>query len=121
MLSLTCYLLILRLLSDIDPIKALGSFNNQRDSLTLLLQRNLTSIANKLLARSIISDETLDAALNPHNSAKWRTVSLLNTLAAMIKAKPQLFIDFVKILESEPPLQSLANELVLAYQRFEGM
>ena len=113
-----CY--SLRLPSDIDPIKAIGSFNSRRDSLTLLLQSNLTSVADKLLARSIISDETLEAALNPHNSAKLRTVSLLSTLAAIIKAKPKSFTDFVKILESEPPLLSLANELVLAYQRYDG-
>ena len=47
---------------------------------------------------------------------KTRTVNLLNVVMNKIKHESQVFAEVVKILESEPSLQILANKLVCCYQ-----
>ena len=44
-----------------------------------------------------------------------RTIDLLNAVEDKIKNEPWAFSEFVKILESEPSLKSLASELVRSY------
>ena len=101
--------------SDIDPVKALSSFKSQRDSLTLLLKSDLPNIASKLYTKSIISQDALAEAMNLTHIASVRTVSLLSVVEAKIEAEPRTFTEFVKILESEPPLVSQAEELMKKY------
>ena len=47
---------------------------------------------------------------------KTRTVNLLNVVLSKIKFEPQVFVEVVKILESESSFQKQANELVHSYQ-----
>ena len=48
-----------------------------------------------------------------------RTVILLNAVEDKIKTEPLAFTEFIKILESDPSLRSLAAELVKSY--LDGM
>ena len=50
-------------------------------------------------------------------TSKTRTVTLLNVVLNKIKYEPPVFVEIVKILESEPSLRNRANELVHCYQR----
>ena len=101
--------------SDIEPQKAADAFKSQLEELTLLLQSSLPTITTKLYSRSIISKDALCEAVNENHIASVRTVSLLSVVEDKIRAKPHVFTEFVKILESEPTLRSQANELVKIY------
>ena len=101
--------------SDVEPLKAVGAFMTGRDDLVLVLSSNLPNIASKLYSKSIISQDALLEALNPTRVDSVKTVSLLSVVEAKIRAEPHTFTEFVKILESEPSLNSLAKELVKNY------
>ena len=45
-----------------------------------------------------------------------RTANLLNVVLSKIKFERQVFVEVVKIIESEPSLQEQAYELVHCYQ-----
>ena len=92
---------------------------SQWDVLTDLLQHNLPNIASKLYAKSIIPRRTLTLVTNQNHEPIDRTVSLLSVVVDKIRAEPHVFTEFVKILESEPTLRSIAKELVGKY--FRGM
>ena len=47
--------------------------------------------------------------------ASVRTVSLLSAVEAKIEAEPNVFAEFVSILQSEPTLRSQANKLKEQY------
>ena len=47
---------------------------------------------------------------------KTRTVNLLNVVLNKIKYEPEVLVKVVNILESEPPFQKQANELVHSYK-----
>ena len=99
----------------IDCVKALGTFKSQRDSLTLLVKSSVLSVASKLYSKSLISSDALEQAANHTHTPTDRTVSLLSAVEAKIAAEPNVFAEFVSILQSEPTLQSQANKLKEQY------
>ena len=101
--------------SDIEPLQAGNVFNNQRNKLFPVLQIHLSNIAIKLYMESVISAAALADAMNQAHVAGVRTVSLLSVIEDKIRAEPRIFTEFVRIIESEPTLRSLANELVEEY------
>ena len=92
-----------------EPVEAVGAFKRV---LTDLLQHNLPNIASKLYTKSVISAAALAEATNQVQTTHDRTVSLLSVVEAKIRAEPHVFAKFVKILESEPSMRSLAKMLV---------
>ena len=101
--------------SVIDPVKALGAFRSQRGSLNLTVENSLTSVAVELYSKCIISKDALKEAMNQAHIASVRTVSLLSAVEAKIEAEPNVFAEFVSILQSEPTLRSQANKLKEQY------
>ena len=81
-----------------------------------LLQSDLSNIANKLYSKSIIPAVSFEEAINQVHPPSVRTVSLLSVVEDKIRAEPNVFTEFVKILESEPTLRSQAKELVNEYR-----
>ena len=69
-----------------------------------------------LYTKSIISEDEHQEAMKGAVIPKTRTVNLLTAVLSKIKFEPQVFVDFVKILETEPSLTVQAYELVLCYQ-----
>ena len=53
--------------------------------------------------------------MNQVHIASVRTVSLLNAVEAKIEAEPNVFAEFVSILQSELTLRSQAKKLILEY------
>ena len=88
--------------------------------LKLVLQHDLSSVADKLYTKSIISRHTLTKATNQFFEPIDRTASLLNEVEDKITAEPHVFTEFVKILDSEPTLRSQAKELVEKYLIVQG-
>lgn len=83
--------------------------------MALLLESNLPTIVNNLYSKRIISRDVREEAMTQTLPASVRTMSLLNAVEAKITTRSQTFIEFVKILESEPSLTSQATELVKIY------
>ena len=108
-------LLLCSLPSAIDSPKAANAFGSQREALKLVLQHDLSSVADNLYTKSIISRHTLTKATNQFLEPIDRTVSLLNEVEDKIRAEPHVFTEFVRILDSEPTLRSQAKELVEKY------
>ena len=94
-----------------ESTKFVDAFKSQRDVLADVLQYHLPDVASKLYTKSIISAAVLAEAMNQVHMASVRTVSLLSVVEDKIRAKPHVFTEFVRILESEPTLRSLAKEL----------
>ena len=86
-------------------------FKSQRGVLNDLLQHDLSSIASKLFSKSVISAAALAEAKNQNHIASVRTVSLLSVVEDKIRADPNAFTEFVKILKTEPSLEPLAKQL----------
>ena len=105
-----------KLPSTIDASRAVEAFKTRLEALTTLLQHNLTDISTSLFTKSIISQAEQQKAMSETPIPKARTVTLLNAVLSKIKFEPQVFVDFVKILETAPALIVQANELVLCYQ-----
>ena len=99
----------------IDPVRALGAFRSQRDSLTLQVKSSVLIVASKLYSKSLISGDALEHAVNSTHIPTERTVSLLSAVEAKIEAEPNVFAEFVSILQSEPTLRSQANKLKEQY------
>ena len=60
-------------------------------------------------------------AMDQVEIASVRAESLLSVVEDKIRAEPHVFIEFVKILESEPSLRSQAKQLVEKYLGVEGI
>ena len=103
--------------SDIDPVIAATVLQDQSDNLKTLVQHDITNIVSKLYSRSIISGGAQREAMNKMHSASDRTVDLLSVVIAAVGQKPHLFTEFVRILESEQCLKSLAEKLVEEYRK----
>ena len=101
--------------SDIEPLRAANVFKSQRYKLFQVLQLHLSNIAIKLYRESVISAAALADAMNQRSVAGVRTESLLSVIEDKIRAEPRVFTEFVKIIESEPTLRYIANELVEEY------
>ena len=99
----------------IDPVKAVSAFKSQREQLSTLICNDLTNIANKLYAESIIPQKTLDEATNSRLGKDDRIVALLSAIEAKIKVQPSDFTKLVNILDSEPYHSKLAEGLVHNY------
>ena len=105
---------------DIDPERAVDVFKNLYESLKTLLQTDLENIATKLCNKSIIPDSAREEAVHVLPVPSVRTISLLSVLEGEIKVKPQNFVEFVKVLESERTLSYLAQKLVTRYLGLPG-
>ena len=103
----------------IDGAKALEGFRHQRESLYDLIPHSLYQMANSLYAKSIVSKETYDTAINESLNMPKRTVALLDGMESRIKESPSYFRAIVCILESEPFLRALADKLVHSYIKLE--
>ena len=99
----------------IDPVKAVSAFKSQRGELGTLICNDLTNIANKLYADSIIPQKTLDEAINSSLGKDDRTVALLSAIEAKIEVRPSDFTKLVNILDSDPYFSTLAEGLVHSY------
>ena len=101
--------------TDIDRDRALNAFRSQCDPLALSIESCLITIANKLYSKYLISRDAKKEAMNLVNTATFRTVSLLSAVEDKIEAEPNVFAEFVSILQSEPTLRSQANKLIQEY------
>ena len=99
----------------IDPVKAVSVFRSQRGELSTIICNDLANIANKLYADFIISQKTLDEAINSSLNKGDRTVALLSAIEAKLEVQPSDFTKLVDILDSEPYLSTLAEGLVHSY------
>ena len=99
----------------IDPVKAVSAFKSQRGKLSTFICNDLTNIANKLYADSIIPQKTLDEVTNSSLGKDDRTVALLSAIEAKINVRPSDFTKLVNILDSEPYLSTLTERLVHSY------
>ena len=81
----------------------------------MLLRSDLTSIAQKLYSKSIISVAALAEAMNHSHSPIDRTVSLLSVVEDKIRTEPRAFKDFVEILQSDGRTRGEAERLVIKY------
>ena len=94
---------------------AVTAFQSLQDVLLRGIHSNLPTLATKLLAKSVITPETSENACNKHNGSRERARYLLGSVQSRIKIAPADFIKVVGVLESEPTLTALANQLVYSY------
>ena len=99
----------------INPTAALNSFRCQRQHILNLVQPTLTSLANSLLASSIIPEDVYQRVSNSNQVALERSVTLLDCIEARISSVPSDFKKVVQILQSDSFLQTLADGLVQSY------
>ena len=105
-----------KLPSTINSLRAVEAFKTQLDALITQLQSNLSAVATSLYSKSIISQAELQEAKREMVIPKTRTENLLIVVLNKIEHEPQMFVDFIKILETEPSQREQANELVLCYE-----
>ena len=103
--------------SSIDAEVAVAAFQSQRDVLLTAIHSCLTEVANKLLAKFVISPEMFDKARNSRNESRERAADLLSCVQDRIKTEPADFVKVVDILESEPTLTRQARQLVDSYRK----
>ena len=103
--------------SSIDPKVAVAAFQSQRVVLVTAIHSCLTEVADKLLAKFVISLEMSDKARNPRNESRERAADLLSCVQNRIKTEPADFVKVVDILESEPTLTRQARQLVDSYRK----
>ena len=100
---------------EIEAQRAVNAFRSQRRSLNQRLQYSVTDLAIKLYAKSIILRASLERVTNQTLIPSDGTVILLNEVEDKIKVEPQVFTEFVRILESDPSWRPLALELARSY------
>ena len=117
--TLACFMIFssAQLPSSIDAEVAVAAFQSQRDVLLIAIHSCLTEVANKLLAKFVISQEMFDKACNPRNDSRERAADLLSCVQDRIKTEPADFVRVVDILESEPILTRQARQLVDSYRK----
>ena len=86
-------------------VKPLPAVNVQLNVLSVSLQHDLSMMADKLNARSVLSADVLEAT---RYTARDRTVSIFMD---RIRFEPHGFTELVKIFESDPSLRPRAKEL----------
>ena len=74
-----------------------------------------------LRSKSVISEEEQQAALNPASIQKTRALNLLTVVQHKISHQPQVFVEFVRIVESESSSRKLADNLVDSYLVASGI
>ena len=102
---------------NIDPAVAVVAFQSQRDVLIVAICSCLTTLANKLLAKFVVTQEIFNKACNPRNESRERAAYLLSCVQDRIKTEPADFVKVVDILESEPTLTRQARQLVDSYRK----
>ena len=107
--------------SSIDPEVAVVAFQSQRDVLLVAICSCLTTLANKLLAKFVISPEVLEKACHDRIVSRERAAYLLSCVQDRIKTEPADFVKVVDILESEPTLTREARQLVDSYRKWSVM
>ena len=117
--SLACFMIFssAQLPSSIDAEVAVVAFQSQQDVLLTAIHSCLTEVANKLLAKFVISPEMFDKVCNPRNESRERSAYLLSCVQDRIKAEPADFVKVVDILESELTLTRQARQLVNSYRK----
>lgn len=103
--------------SSIDPKAAVGCFRSQRGLLLNLLRHCLPTLSQSLLAECLIPRDVYEKANNQFLGTSERTGALLDCVEARIECLPSDFLKVVSILESEPFLRSLADEMVQHYRK----
>ena len=101
---------------NIDPAAAVSSFRSQRGLLLNLIRHSLSTLANSLYAQRIISHEVYEKACNENKGTSERCTTLLECVEDRIRVRPSYFNKVVNILESDPFLEDLAEELVQSYR-----
>ena len=96
---------------------AVVAFQSRRDVLLVAICSCLITLANKLLAKFVISREMSDRACNPRNESRERAAELLSCVQDRIQTEPADFVKVVDILESEPTLTRQARQLVDSYRK----
>ena len=104
-----------QLLASIDSHKAVSTFRRLRETLNDIISNDLSNVTNALYARQLISNETKNKALNEAHTTTVRTIPLLDAVESKMRLKASIFAEFVHILDSEPYLHELADELVQSY------
>ena len=104
-------------LKSIIPQVAVAAFQSQRDVLLVAICSCLTTLANKLLAKFVITREIFDKACNPRNESRERAAYLLGCVQDRIKTEPDDFVKVVDILDSEPTLTRQAKQLEDSYRK----
>ena len=99
----------------INQTAALNSFRCQRTHMLNLVHPTLTSLANSLLASSIIPEDIYQRVSNSNQAALERSVTLLDCIEARISSVPSDFKKIVQILQSDSFLETLADGLVQSY------
>ena len=94
---------------------AVDSIRSQRDLLSNLIRHCLSSLAESLYSKSIISGEVREKACNQSLGSSERGGALLDCVEARVMAVPSDFAKIVDILEAEPFLSSSAEKLVKSY------
>ena len=100
---------------------AVAAFQSQRDVLLVAICFCLTTLANKLLAKFVITQEIFDKACNPCHESREHAAYLLSCVQDRIKTEPADFVKVVEILESEPTLTRQARQLVDSYRKCSVM
>ena len=72
-------------------------------------------MANSLFAKCVIPESVYKKVCNEAKEVTERVVALLDCVESKIKVVPSDFATFVRILEAEPFITSLADKLVLSY------
>ena len=101
--------------SDIDPVKAAKVLRDQSDGLKLQLQHDLHSVASTLYSKSIIEQDALAEATSSTPIPGKRTMTFLTAVENSIRGNPQVFLEFIRVLESKPTLTLQAKKLVEGY------
>lgn len=109
---------IATLFRPIDWTVAIRAIWSCRDELNGLFCNCLPTISSCLLHKALISQEVYEEATNRTIDKISRSYALLDCLEAKTKAVPQEFIKFVQVLKANPYLQSMGNQLVLHYSKF---
>ncbi len=102
----------------IDPTVAVKSFRSKINVLLNLIRHCLLSLAAALFAKSLIHEDVYEKACNETLSSDSRGVAVLNCIKDRIEAVPSDFTKIVSILESEPFLREIADELVQSYRKY---
>ena len=102
----------------IDPTVAVKSFRSKINVLLNLIRHCLLSLAAALFAKGLIHQDVKRKACNETIDPDSRSVAVLNCVEDRIEAVPSDFTKIVSILESEPFLREIADELVQSYCKF---
>ena len=104
--------------ANIDPAAAVSSFRSQQEMILKLIRNCLPTLATSLYSQRIIPQDVKEKACNENRGSSERAGALLECVEARIEVQPSDFTMVVHILESDPFLEVLAEELVQNYREF---